>query len=94
MDLQEFLMVGERAWNLKRLINLDLGMDLEKERLPEHLMKPLDDGNVAGMTPPFEELISDYYKYRDWNTQTGRPSKSKLNVLDLNEIELTQRLFE
>ena len=94
MDLQEFLMVGERAWNLKRLINLNLGMDLEKERLPEHLIQPLNDGNVAGITPPFEALISDYYQYRDWNTQTGRPSTYKIDALDLNEIELTQRLFE
>jgi aldehyde:ferredoxin oxidoreductase len=94
MDLQEFLMVGERAWNLKRLINLNLGMDLENERLPEHLMLPLIEGNVTGMTPPFEELITDYYKFRDWNAQTGRPSKSKIDALDLDEVELTQRLFE
>jgi aldehyde:ferredoxin oxidoreductase len=94
MDLQEFLMVGERAWNLKRLINLKLGMDPEKERLPEHLMQPLNDGNVAGITPPFEEIISDYYKYRDWNTQTGRPSKSKIDALDLREIDHTARLIE
>ena len=87
-------MVGERAWNLKRLINHNLGMDLENERLPEHLMQPLNEGNVAGMTPPFEELITDYYKFRDWNTQTGRPSKSKIDALDLDEIELTPRLFE
>ena len=94
MDLQEFLMVGERSWNLKRLINLNLGMDIEMERLPEHLMQPLKDGNVAGITPHFEELISEYYKYRDWNIQTGRPSKSKIDALDLNEIERTVRLIE
>jgi aldehyde:ferredoxin oxidoreductase len=94
MDLEEFLMVGERAWNLKRLINLNLGMDIENERLPEHLMKPLDDGNVAGMVPPFEELISEYYKYRDWNTQTGRPSQSKIDALDLTDVESTVRLTD
>jgi aldehyde:ferredoxin oxidoreductase len=94
MDLQEFLIVGERAWNLKRLINLNLGMDIENERLPEHLMKPLDDGNVAGMAPPFEELISEYYKYRDWNTQTGRPSKFKIDALDLSDIDSTVRLTD
>lgn len=94
MDLQEFLMVGERSWNLKRLINLNLGMDIERERLPEHLMQPLNEGNVAGMIPPFEELISEYYEYRDWNIQTGRPSKSKIDELDLSEIERTARLIE
>lgn len=94
MDLQEFLIVGERAWNLKRLINLNLGMDIENERLPEHLMKPLDDGNVAGMAPPFEELISEYYKYRDWNTQTGRPSQFKIDALDLTDIDSTVRLTD
>ncbi len=94
MDLQEFLKVGERAWNLKRLINLNLGMSMEEERLPEHLMQPLSDGNVAGIVPPFEELISDYYDYRKWDEKTGHPVKQKIESLDLAAIDHDHKLIE
>ncbi|MCP4614227.1 MAG: hypothetical protein GY845_36545, partial [Planctomycetes bacterium] len=36
----------------------------------------------------FEQMRSQYYRYRQWNPKTGIPSKSKLNDLGLAEIEV------
>lgn len=84
-SMGELITVGERAWNLKRLINHRLGLTRENDRLPEHLLKPLPDGGTAGYVPPFDEMLNAYYKARGWDPDTGRPSLERLHSLDLDE---------
>ncbi|NIM92352.1 MAG: aldehyde ferredoxin oxidoreductase [Anaerolineales bacterium] len=82
----EFLMVGERAWNLKRVINHRLGLTAENDKLPDILMKPLDEGGAAGYVPPFDEMIEAYYGARGWDSRSGRPTPDTLNRLGLSEM--------
>ncbi len=83
--IEELITVGERAWNLKRVINHRLGLTRENDRLPKHLLKPLPDGGSAGYVPPFDEMLGAYYKARGWDSETGRPSPERLQTLDLDE---------
>jgi len=84
-SIGELITVGERAWNLKRLINHRLGLTKENDRLPKHILNPLPDGGSAGYVPPFDEMLIAYYKARGWDPDTGRPTPERLQTLDLDE---------
>jgi aldehyde:ferredoxin oxidoreductase len=75
--------VGERCWNLKRIINHSLGLSRENDRLPQPFLKPLPDGGSQGYVPPFDEMLEEYYRVREWDTQTGRPTEDRLRKLNL-----------
>lgn len=78
---------GERIWNLKRALNLKLGYHArEAEVLPELLLRPLDDGGTEGHVPDFEGMMREYYAYRDWDWETGKPSRAKLIRLGMGDI--------
>jgi aldehyde:ferredoxin oxidoreductase len=85
--LDDLLLVGERAWNLKRAINIRLGLRRENDRLPSALLKPYLEGGAAGYVIPFEEMLEEYYRIREWDPETGYPSYGKLAELGLEWIE-------
>ena len=82
-NLDELVAIGERAWNLKRIINHRLGLTGKNDRLPGPLLKPLPDGGSAGYVPPFNEMLAAYYQVRGWDPETGRPTSERLESLDL-----------
>ncbi len=87
ITLENVLTYGERIWNLKRALNLKLGYDARRaEILPELLFRPLEDGGTEGHTPDFETLLREYYAQRDWDWETGKPSREKLEKLGMREI--------
>lgn len=81
--VEDLLTVGERAWNLKRLINLRLGHTRADDRLPRPLLEPLPDGGAAGYRIPFEEMLAAYYQARGWDPATGAPTAATLQRLGL-----------
>jgi aldehyde:ferredoxin oxidoreductase len=86
MDLDEFLEVGERTINQKRLINLKCGVIPEKDdTIPARILKePFPKGNSANYLPDLPAMIQDYYNYRGWD-QSGKPSSETLARLGLEE---------
>lgn len=82
-SMDDLLLCGERAWNLKRLINIRLGLTQKNDTIPKPLLQAYNDGGSAGYIIPFEEMMSAYYKARDWDSQTGLPSERKLEQLGL-----------
>jgi aldehyde:ferredoxin oxidoreductase len=86
-DLMELLQVGERGWNLKRVINNRLGLNGSNDKLPKSLLKAYADGGSAGYQIPFNEMIQAYYQVRGWNPDTGYPNHEKLTELDLEWVE-------
>jgi aldehyde:ferredoxin oxidoreductase len=82
-SIKALLQVGERAWNLKRLINLRLGLTRAGDQLPKALLQPYPDGGSAGHVIPFDEMLQAYYAARGWDAATGQPSSEKLAALDL-----------
>jgi len=86
-DLEGLMRTGERGWQLKRLINLRLGLRPEDDRLPKHLLQPLGDGGAAGYVPPIDEMLRVYYGVREWDAASGWPTEAKLRELELSDLE-------
>ncbi len=81
--IEELLQAGERGWTLKRVINNRLGVSRSNDRLPKPLLQALGEGGAAGFVIPFEEMLLAYYQEREWDWETGFPSKEKLDELGL-----------
>ncbi len=84
--LEELLRCGERAWNLKRAINVRFGLSQENDTLPEAMSRPYPDGGSAGYTPDLPGMLAAYYRARGWDSQTGKPSRAKLLELGLGSV--------
>lgn len=85
-SLEDLLRCGERAWNLKRLINLKLGLTRANDSLPKPLLRAYEDGGSAGYVIPFDELMSAYYAARDWDPASGAPNPARLSDLGLSRL--------
>lgn len=84
--LADLLRCGERAWNLKRLINLKLGLTRASDTLPKPLLRAYAEGGAAGFVIPFDEMMAAYYLARGWDAETGIPTTAKLSELSLNWV--------
>jgi aldehyde:ferredoxin oxidoreductase len=84
-DKKSLMRVGERINNIKRLISCNLGITRDDDRLPKHLTKTLSTGRSAGLELDLEDNLKKYYKTREWNWETGRPSEEKLMELGIIE---------
>jgi aldehyde:ferredoxin oxidoreductase len=81
--LEQMLLIGERGWNLKRVINNRLGLNSSNDKLPKALLQPYEDDS-EGFTPGFNDMLTAYYAHRKWDSKTGIPRKDKLLELGLD----------
>ena len=86
-SMDDLLRCGERSWNLKRLINLRLGLTPADEKLPKLLRQPLPDGGQEGNLPDIPAMLDEYYAASGWDRATGRPTQEKLAELGLEELK-------
>ncbi len=84
--LEEVKLYGERIATIKRLFNIKMGLTPKDDRLPKILTRPFNSGGSAGKTPDFVKLKKLFYKFRDWELSTGKPSKNKLKQLGLDTL--------
>ena len=84
-QVTDLMRAGERAWNLKRVINNRLGLTRQNDKLPKAFSLPYVDHPVGadGYIPDIEHMLEAYYQARGWDTKTGYPSKEKLVSLGL-----------
>jgi len=85
-DLTEddLLKIGERIYNLERVIINKLGFDGKDDTLPKRLLEePMPEGPAKGHTVELGKMKEEYYKLRGW--VNGVPTPEKLKEL---EIEL------
>ncbi len=83
LEYSDLLKAGERIINLQRMFNLKHGMDPKvDEKLPARIMTPHEEGGAQDKIPPFEKMMEEYYKVKDW--PEGIPTKSKLKELGLD----------
>jgi aldehyde:ferredoxin oxidoreductase len=86
LDLPGLERIGERIYNLERLINAGRGLSRKHDSLPYRVLnEPIPDGPNQGRYCPQEELdamLDRYYNIRGW-TSDGIPSDDKLSELDL-----------
>ena len=74
------------AWNLKRAINIRMGLTAENDKLPKALLEPFLDGGSAGFVPDIMGMLITYYEARGWDLATGKPSREKLFELGLGDV--------
>jgi aldehyde:ferredoxin oxidoreductase len=84
-DIVWWQRTGERIFALKRAFNNRLGVQRGNDRLPERMLIPMSNGS-RGRTPRMEILLEEYYAERDWDWQTGMPSRERLISLGLPDI--------
>ncbi|MCL2276824.1 MAG: aldehyde ferredoxin oxidoreductase family protein [Treponema sp.] len=85
----DFLIFGERTYNLERLFNLREGLTSSDDSLPDRLTKtpqpnrnPNEEANPKHIVP-LESMLKKYYKTRGWD-KNGVPLKKKLKKLGIN----------
>ncbi len=79
----DLLHAGERLFNLKRLINLRLGVTRADDTLPQRLLtQPRPSGGAAGVLPNLDQMLVEYYRARGWIPE-GAPSAERLEALGL-----------
>jgi len=86
LDVAGLEEIGERIYNLERLINTKRGVSRKDDVLPYRVMnEPIPEGPSEGRYCPREELeamLDKYYKIRGW-TGEGVPTDEKLTELGL-----------
>lgn len=87
LSLEEVEQIGERIYNLERLINVERGVaNRDADTLPYRVMhEPIPEGPSEGMYCPPEELdsmLTEYYEFRGWD-ENGIPTEETLSRLDL-----------
>ncbi len=74
VDVSSLLQTGERIFNLKRLVNVRLGVGRRDDVLPPRVLRePRPDGGSAGVLPDLGKMLNEYYSLRGWDA-TGRPA--------------------
>ena len=82
----QLLEVGERIFVQKRLFNLACGSGPWDDRLPPRILElPRDIGTEERSVPPFKEMLTEYYRLRHWDPETGAIAPEVLERLDLPE---------
>jgi aldehyde:ferredoxin oxidoreductase len=69
----DLLATGRRIFDLKRGINLALGVAGVDDALPPRLLThPRPSGSAAGNLPDLDDMLEHYYRLRGWDDE-GRP---------------------
>jgi aldehyde:ferredoxin oxidoreductase len=83
LEADDLMTLGKRIVTLKRMLNLRLGLTRADDRLPDLLMRPLEDGGTEGTVPDVETLLAGAYAEYGWDPETGKPTRETLEKLGL-----------
>jgi len=89
VSFDELQRVGERRVNMMRAFNAREGMDRKDDVIPDKLFKPLIGGVSDGLKLDRDEMaaaMEKYYEFSGWDVETGNPTRSKLEELDLGWV--------
>lgn len=82
MSVSDLMKIGERSFNLKRVLNCNWSVSSKDDKLPRRLLEPLQNGGTYGHVPDMDLMLKEYYELRGWNAD-GRPSESTLRELEI-----------
>lgn len=94
IDSKMLKKMGERAWNLLKLLNISEGFTRKKDVFPKSWFKPLKDGKNELVLQDYygrkelrledvDQLLNDYYDEHGWCLSHGIPTESKVKELGL-----------
>jgi len=78
---EDFMLVGERTWNVERLYNVREGFGKEDDILPERFFEEMVNGRVIDKEE-FLKTLNEYYRMRGWD-ENGVPMEGKLKRLGI-----------
>ena len=80
---EDVIRMGEKLFQLKRVINNRLGVTARDDTLPKRLLKDArPDGSAGGNLPDLDLMLPVYYELRGWDEE-GRPTPERLRALGL-----------
>jgi aldehyde:ferredoxin oxidoreductase len=85
-QLEDIMAIGARAVTMKRLFNLRCGLKTSDERLPTPLLIPHADSVTDDFVPDVDTQLNEYYEYRKWDRETGRPTNAALEELEMTDL--------
>lgn len=75
---EDILEVGSRIFNLKRAINVALGITKADDTLPERFLSlARPSGSAEGVLPDLDAMLEAYYELRGWD-DIGRPAEGSM----------------
>lgn len=83
MTLGKFVAIGERGYNLERLLNIRLGLTSDQDTLPKKLTDVPQIEGKDNSRVPMDTLRHRYYRSRGWNE--GVPSDKTLKRLKISD---------
>ena len=88
MTIEELRLAGERIANLRMAFEVREGNNPAKRELPARLIgnPPLSEGPHAGVTLDVDTLQREYLQACDWDPETCKPSRAKLEALGLSDV--------
>lgn len=88
MTSQEFLEIGERIQNLRQAFNVREGITPKDFVLPDRVkgLPPLESGPNANVTLGLDTMSAEFFRVMEWDAETGRPSRERLQALGLAEV--------
>jgi|Deesub1362A_J573_1020465.scaffolds.fasta_scaffold00908_13 aldehyde:ferredoxin oxidoreductase len=88
MTVDEYLIIGERIYNLTRLFNVREGFGIKEDSLPKRFTEPIQSGAAKGHSikpEDFKKMLLEYYRLRGWDEE-GRPLDETIERLRLKEL--------
>jgi aldehyde:ferredoxin oxidoreductase len=88
ISVKELELIGERIWNLERLFNAREGLRRKDDLPPRRLLEePIATGPARGERldrSRYDQMLTEYYRLRGWNIDTGIPTDEKCRELGLD----------
>jgi len=82
LDANEIMTIGERIYNLERVIINEYGFDGKDDALPKRLLQePMPEGPAKGQVVELDRMKEEYYRLRGW--MNGVPTEEKLKELGI-----------
>jgi aldehyde:ferredoxin oxidoreductase len=98
--VEEVMRAMDRIYNLEQAYNIRLGLSRKDDTIPElYVNEPCDSGPYQGRTvinrENYENMLTEFYRYRGWDVETAVPTRETLEKLDLKDVadELGRRGF-
>lgn len=85
LNMGRLMAIGERGYNLERLINNKLGVTVVDDVLPRRSTEELQIAGNKKSRVPLSKMRKSYYRVRGWD-KYGIVKKSKLKSLKLDKI--------
>ncbi len=88
IDFDELILIGERIANVQQAFNIREGLNPLEFHVPDRVYKtpPPDRGPLVGRGCDIELLVRDWYTEMDWDLQSGKPGRQKLEQLGLEDV--------